>query len=321
MSPVVWQRSTDASAFYRLTEPARVTGTMVVEHPQQIGAADTIVLNRPLEAGVAEQIRLWVAEGRRVVVDLDDCFDTVSPDHQIAGRYTTEHLHLACKTATVVTCSTPALAGRYGYGHGEVLRNRIPAEYLSIQRRTRIYGDEPMWVGWYGSLGSHPNDPAAAGSAVGAVLNGTAVRFMFVGPPDDGPRLREIFGLREDVIAPGYVSMQALPGVLAELDVGIVPLEPTLFNEAKSGLKGLELAAVGVPVVASPTGEYMRMAREGGCVVAADFGSWDSALWALLTDDTLRREQAAQGRAWAAGQTYEEHAGAWRDVWYSHDHA
>lgn len=328
------KQADDPSAFYRLTEPARVTGTEVVERLPHVGSADTVILNRPLDPGIAEQVRLWREEGRTVIVDMDDDFDAVVPEHQIHGLYTTEHLHAACKAASVVTCSTPALLRRYGYGHGVVLRNRIPESYLSVTRRTRTPDDytgggdrhdAETWVGWYGSLGSHPLDPAVAGRGVGAALRGTDAEFVFAGPPGDAPRLAETFGL-DEVRSLGTFSMLGLIQIISEFDIGIVPLELNPFNEAKSWLKGLEFAAVGVPVVASPTSAYREMARgvrrgPPACWLAGGPSEWTRQLTKLIKMPEWRAELAAHGKAWAATQTYEQHADDWRTVWYSHDHA
>jgi hypothetical protein len=323
MSTVVYAPYTDPSTFYRLTEPARVTATPVVEHLPQVGSADTIVLNRPLDPGIAEQVRLWVADGRRVIVDMDDDFDAVVPGHRIHGRYTTEHLHKACAAASVVTCTTPALVAKYGYGHGELLRNRIPESYLSVTRRSRVdldgrpTMDDGLWVGWYGSLGSHPNDPAAAGGGVGRAMNGVpGAQFVFAGPEKDAVRLGAILELQRDVRPLGFFSMHGLIQVIAEFDIGIVPLEQSPFNDAKSALKGLEFAAVGVPVLASPTPEYQAAEIQGGCVTAATPSDWRDTLELWLNHPDARAERAQHGRAWAAGNTIEQHADEWRAVWY-----
>jgi hypothetical protein len=326
---VVYAPYTDPSTFYRLLEPARVTGTEVVERLPAVGSADTVVLNRPLDPGIAEQVRLWTAEGRRVIVDMDDDFDAVVPEHRIHGKYTTEHLHAACQAATVVTCSTPALVERYGYGHGTVLRNCIPESYLSVERRSRTpeaaghSAPGGLWVGWYGSLGSHPNDPAAAGRGVGDALNVVdGAEFVFAGPPADGSRLTEIFGLQRPVRELGFQSMIGLIQLISEFDIGIVPLERSPFNEAKSWLKGLEFAAVGVPVIASWTTEYRRMSDGKGfgwppaCWLANSPAEWKRQLDKLLTRPEWRAQLAQHGREWAAGWTYEKHADDWRTVWY-----
>lgn len=327
MSVVVYAPHTDPSTFYRLTEPARVTGTTVVERLPHVGSADTVVLNRPLDPGIAEQVQLWAAEGRRVIVDMDDDFDAVVPEHRIAGKYTTEHLHAACRAATVVTCSTPALAERYGYGHGVVLRNCVPESYLSVERRTRGRDFGPTantWVGWYGSLGSHPRDPAAAGQGVGAAINPHHdAEFVFAGPPTDALRLGVILGLDRPIRELGFQSMIGLIQLIAEFDIGIVPLEINPFNEAKSWLKGLEFAAVGVPVIASPTSEYRWMAWGRGvgyppaCWLAGSPDEWTRQLDKLIAKPEWRAELTRNGRAWAATWTYEKHAGDWRAVWYA----
>lgn len=327
---VVYAPATDPSTFYRLTEPARVTGTTVVERLPHVGSAETVILNRPLDPGIAEQIRLWAAEGRRVIVDMDDDFDAVVPEHRIAGRYTTEHLHAACRAATVVTCSTPALVERYGYGHGVVLRNCVPESYLSVTRRTRTLAaaghSAPggTWVGWYGSLGSHPRDPAAVGHGVGDALNPHHdAEFVFAGPPTDAPRLQSIFSLDRPVRELGYQSMIGLIQLISEFDIGIVPLELNPFNEAKSWLKGLEFAAVGVPVIASPTSEYRQMARgirawgPPACWLADTPEAWTRQLRKLVEQPEWCAELATNGREWAATWTYEQHADDWRTVWYA----
>lgn len=335
MSAVVYKPIDDGSAFYRLSEPARVTNTPVVERLPHVGSADTVILNRPLDPGIAEQVRLWREEGRTVIVDMDDDFDAVVPEHRIHGRYTTEHLHKACQAASVVTCSTPALIERYGYGHGVLLRNRIPESYLSVTRRTRVPSEDGLpwvgtWVGWYGSLASHPNDPAVAGAGVGQALRQhDGAEFVFVGPEKDGPALRRILHLDEGQPRMlGFYSLVALPQILAEFDIGIVPLEITPFNAAKSALKGLEFAAVGVPVIASPTPEYDRMARGRGgfghppaCWLAHSPADWRVQLDKLIRRPDWRADLAEDGKAWAATQTVEQHADDWRTVWYSHDHA
>lgn len=317
MSAVVYAPYADASAFYRLLEPARVLGVPVVKHLPQVGDAETVVLNRPFDGGIAEQIRLWVAEGRRVIVDQDDCFDTVSPNHAVYGWYTTEHMHLACKYATVVTTSTPALARRYGYGHGTVLRNRVPAWRLDVRRDARVNGDEPLWVGWYGSLWSHPDDPAQVGGGLGAPMTETGAEFVMFGPEKDVPIVAEHLGAdARPLHAMGYYSMDGIMRAIAEFDLGIVPLELSAFNEAKSGLKGLELAAAGVAVIASPTSEYKRMAEFGACVTAKTPRDWANWGRHLLVHTAAREAQAARGKAWAATQTYEAHAADWRAVWF-----
>jgi hypothetical protein len=99
------------------------------------------------------------------------------------------------------------------------------------------------------------------------------------------------------------------------MDVGIVPLEDTDFNAAKSRLKGLEMAAVGVPFVASPRDEYQRLHRLGAGLLADRPRDWRRHLTRLVRDGDYREELADRGRAVAAAETYENHADRWWAAW------
>ena len=67
---------------------------------------------------------------------------------------------------------------------------------------------------------------------------------------------------------------------IAEHDLCLVPLEPTLFNDCKSALKFIECGAVSVPVLASPRSEYRRLVRHGenGFLASDDEAGWYDAL-------------------------------------------
>jgi glycosyltransferase involved in cell wall biosynthesis len=318
----VWMHTSDASAFYRLLEPARVLGVDVKEEPTSI-TADTVVLNRPIHPEHADQVEEWVAEGRRVIVDMDDDFDNLHPEHAIYGRWPTDHLHRACKAASVVTTTTPALAELYGKDHAAVLPNCVPAEMIGAHQRPSA--EERLWTGWYGSLGAHPVDLTVCGDGVVRSLQQTGTAFAFLGPEWEAQQVRKQLGWPHPVdadgspqfVSLGLVSRFGLAGVLREFTVGLVPLAPISFNESKSWLKGIELAAVGVPVIASPTPEYRRLAELDGCLLADSPGEWCRILTKLLTNPDYAKERAVRGQSAVRDFTYETRAGDWRSVWYS----
>ena len=77
-------------------------------------------------------------------------------------------------------------------------------------------------------------------------------------------------GSDDGIVTTGWVPLAEYPLRMAEIDVGVVPLEPTAFNHAKSWLKGLEFAALGVPFVASPTDPYQDLCHSFGLGILAD---------------------------------------------------
>jgi glycosyltransferase involved in cell wall biosynthesis len=76
------------------------------------------------------------------------------------------------------------------------------------------------------------------------------------------------------------LPVQELYPFVAQHDLCLVPLEPTLFNDCKSALKFIECGAVSVPVLASPRREYRSTLRHGetGFLADDDEDSWYQAL-------------------------------------------
>lgn len=278
--------------------------------------ADVVVFQRPLQRTLVESIPMLQAAGRRVVVEVDDDFSTISP-RNVSWRgchpaYSPDrnwnHLARACRIADLVTVTTPALARRYG-GHGRVVvvPNHIPAAYLDITPEPH----DGVIVGWSGSVDTHPDDLQVTRGGVARAVEATGARFAVVGT---GVGVAERLGLAEVPPASGWVTLDEYPHYMAQLDVGIVPLELTSFNEAKSYLKGLEFAALGVPFVASPTGPYrgVPLAR-----LASKGRDWEREVRALVEHPGARLGAASTLRHWAATQTVEANCGRWWEAWAS----
>jgi len=83
-----------------------------------------------------------------------------------------------------------------------------------------------------------------------------------------------------------------------EATVGIYPLPDDEWSRGKCGLKALLFLASGVPVVASPVGVLQDMVIPGETgFLACTPEEWEQHLSTLLTNDRLRREMGARGRA------------------------
>jgi len=95
-----------------------------------------------------------------------------------------------------------------------------------------------------------------------------------------------------------------------------VPLEESLFNRCKSGLKAAELAAVGVPSVVTPTPAHTQLAREGFPLLTAEsHREWYEQTKLLLTQPAVRLAVAEKALAAAAVHTMENHIEEWTTVW------
>jgi hypothetical protein len=79
--------------------------------------------------------------------------------------------------------------------------------------------------------------------------------------------------------------------VFMPIDIGIVPLHPSPFNEAKSNLKGLEYSLSGIPFIASSTQEYRDLNDKGVGRVAKTSKEWLKNLKQLLDPEVREKER------------------------------
>ena len=78
----------------------------------------------------------------------------------------------------------------------------------------------------------------------------------------------------------------------------MAPLEATLFNDAKSNIKYVEAAILGLPSVCSPRAAFREAVTHGEDGFLADTeAQWREALTALLDSAALRRQVGAAARA------------------------
>jgi hypothetical protein len=275
--------------------------------------ADVVVMQRPARMHWSEMIPHLQSQGIRVVVDVDDLFDAI-PKTNIAayqgyqrGAVHFDYVDRACKLADVVTATTPALIRRYGYGHGVVLPNLVPESYLSIE----AWGKRYRTVGWPGVTETHPGDLEVTAGAIPQALAGTKWGFHCIGT---GNGVAKALGLRE-VTSTGMVDFDQYAMAVAELEIGIVPLQASKFNEAKSALKASEMAALGVPVVMSPTPDNLRLHKLGVGMVAESRSQWQRCVSKLIRDLSFREDLAGRGREVMTTQTFERQSSRWAEAW------
>jgi len=281
--------------------------------------ADVLVFQRVTSKTMIEGIKILRQNGIAVVVDIDDDMSAI---HQYnpawaalhpgkTGRKSDEYdwnsALTICDNVTMVTVSTDALLRRYArHGRGRVLHNAVPKIMLDIPPRP-----QEGVAGWGGSLHSHPDDPQVTGNSMGQIQR-AGYKFKIVGPPWG---TKQAFSLDQDAITTGPVPIGQWPHELSRLQVGIAPLNDTRFNAAKSWLKMLEYAALGVPCVGSPRAEYRRIHDLGVGLLADNPRQWYRHVRSLLDNETLRAEMIESGRDAVSKLTIENTAWKWWEAW------
>ncbi len=332
--------------FYRMEEPFRVVRDMGYDVTLDLRASsikchvgpegqvlyiepipyDVVVFQRPMGRRSFEVIRTLRHNGVKVVVELDDDFWSIektsvawkTAQPQFSPESNWQHLSASLREADLVTVSTPALARvvkEQGATRVQVLRNMVPERYLEVQPDigTQDLIHSRLSVLWTGVPGTHVGDLSVCGSGVRDAVRQTSS--VFVGLGDETTAEELGFSDGEALFSP-WVKLENYPSAVKSHDVGVVPLKLSPFNQSKSYLKGLEYAALGLPFIASPTEEYLRLSKSAG-LIAAQKHDWQRHLKRLLTSESLRDEERLRGLEFARTNTYENHAQEWWGAWTS----
>ncbi len=300
---------------------------------------NVVSFQRPTRAALVGAMK-WLRERRPdvgLVVELDDDLLNLPAQHEAFGALDPRKnpienvawLRHALQLADVITVSTPELAKRYGGSNRPVyvVRNGVPRSMLAqsfSRAMSQGFKENQRLIGWAGYTGTHPGDLEITSGAIGDVMDarpgGREIRFRNVGPLEG---LIKALDLSEEFHARVEFSGWLEPNLyrigLSALDIGIVPLQNTAFNRGKSALKALEMAAAGVPVVASDLPEFRALRSEGLplWLVKPRRREWAGALARLcaLEDDELRAA-ANQHRRWVASYgTVDKRAPEWASAW------
>jgi glycosyltransferase involved in cell wall biosynthesis len=285
--------------------------------------ADLIIVQRPLDNSLTAIIEQAKRQGIATIVEIDDDFSTVHKYNvahdSMTGKTSlgNQWVEKATSIADHVTVSTPQLLKYARHGRASVLRNCVPESIFDVAPYT-LKDDSHDWprIGWSGTVQTHPNDLQQTKGRVAEVLDTNGIPFSVIG---DGTFVASHLNLKATtpVYATGWVDMSLYYQYVYQfMDIGIVPLEMSPFNQAKSYLKGLEFAALGIPFVASPTREYEILALDGIGKIANTPGDWKKHLQRMIDrrveTDRIAKESRDRIRT---DHTYRVNAPQWIEAW------
>lgn len=294
-----------ASGYLRAMIPSDIvneSGRIIANWTSKIDPAKALrydvlwiqLLTSPILAEIARQVK---AEGVRIVYDIDDRLDAIPDENQAKNVYGTAEKQAEIaemmSLADLVTVTTTPLAEHVVRKFGRpvrVLPNMVTA---NVAPRRHPPNPDFCRILWAGSA-THKRDLAIMGPAMRELLieRQGKVRFTLF-----GERLPEILlDCHQWVDLKKPVDYEDYADELAEIaaDFGIVPLEDNEFNTGKSGLKGLEYASAGYPVLCSPAAEYPEMVASGFPAEIVPDDGWLSALRRMV--DMPRADRDTMGK-------------------------
>ena len=188
-----------------------------------------------------------------------------------------------------------------------VVRNELGAEILEASetayqarlRRQNSRVDDRALLGYFSGSATHDCDLAEISGALAEALGRfSSARLLVVGDVGLPAPLRS-FESAGRVQRHPFVPWRELPGLLATVDLSLAPLDLTRpFCHAKSEVKWLEAAAVGVPTVGSAAaGLVETLSETSGAMLCGSDAALLDALTVLLAapERRLRLGDAARG--------------------------
>jgi hypothetical protein len=293
-------------------------GIGLAHHDEVLTGWDVTVLKLVMHRTAPGIVLEMSRQGRRVVVDVDDFHHGLHGENVAAAMtdpYRNADVNRAwyeqvIRVADTVTVSTEFLANYYEPRCRDVrlIRNGVDAERYPV----RDVSGEPV-VGWVGATPWRSGDIETLAGWLPRMVRDTGLRVHHAGAISNDPYpfpLRA--GLREgDVTTEGMRPLTRYPEMFGGFNIGIVPLNLIPFNEAKSTIKGLEYGASGIPFIAAPSAEYVRLAAKGVGRVAYTPDEWRGHVEELSDEATRVAEGERIRELVEAFHTYESRGDQW----------
>ncbi|SDI82487.1 Glycosyltransferase involved in cell wall bisynthesis [Frankineae bacterium MT45] len=318
---VGWAQNGAGQGYYRIAMPMWALG--IAGHQTVSIDRGTTGISPDIDVVVGQMVSddardaIWHEMAARsdrnfaMIFEIDDDPWAINADNPARDYYTPERLRMMARNIALsdaVTVSTPRLAEVVGQYNPNVyvLPNCIDASLIFMQRPPT----RNLTVGWAGGS-AHREDFASVSKELRQFFRrNTKVESHLM-----GSRFAGLIGRPRD----RFTSWSANPEEFfpkIDFDIAIAPLAHNDFNRAKSDLKFIEYAALGIPTVATDFGPYADTVQHGVTgFLAKSQRDWSLYLQALVNDAALRAEIGSNARKWATTRTIHANYGRWEAVY------
>jgi glycosyltransferase involved in cell wall biosynthesis len=289
-------------------------------HDTGIFGFSTVVLKLLMHRWTPKQIELAKSLGQRIIVDVDDYHEALTPSNaaynatdpeknKVANR---EFYQQVIEAADIVTVSTPFLYDVYSKQRNSIYMIRNGVSMRQFERRKHT-SQKPVF-GWAGATNYRNNDLEQLREWLPEFLKEHDLYFHHAGHQDNAPSFAEITGVATSRVTTSPLTHINDYASGFKFDVGIVPLNDIPFNHAKSNIKGLEYMAAGIPFIASDLPEYRVLHEAGVGMLSMTADEWRESATILLDYKTRKQTAAAGWNIVNKDWSIEARAKEWNDV-------
>lgn len=269
-----------------------------------IHEVDIIYMQRLMHEGLTQHVPMARANGQKIINDLDDWYwglDTsnmaFNHNHPQFNKNENTNFYKAILTQSdVVTVSTPYLRDRISKFVRcpiHILENTVDISRFKQIEYTDT--DIPI-IGWVGSTAHRSKDIETLKGILPPLANAGKVKLYHGGDHPGASSFASKLGVDPSLVTVRPLAPAGEYPSLLTMDVGIVPLNKTPFNMAKSDIKGLEYAASGIPFIAQDLDAYVNLNKTLGVgVIAKKPVDWIKSI-KRLCDPKVREELGAPMR-------------------------
>lgn len=273
---------------------------LLIPDKKAIHGWDILVFKLIMLESVAKKVKEGKAMGQKIVVDIDDWFEGLektnhaykTTDPSVNPKNNRDHYMYIIENADAIITSTPFLYDFYknikGYKNVFMVRNGIDIDRWKIRKDHSRYLPK---FGWVGATMWRSRDIEQLSPWFGNFLEKNHLSFHHAGNIIGAPQVKDQLNLSKYVkyTKEPMKPINKYPEMFNKIDVGIVPLNDVKFNYAKSGIKGLEYSAAGVPWISSYSPEYELLNCQGIGRMARSEEEWIGHMEELL-DPKIRKQ-------------------------------
>lgn len=276
--------------------------------PPDLMSYDIVVLQQPRGPGWMKMIREMRDKGITVLYEVDDYVHGIRqlPQHDFAPWFRKDHLKQmemcmrACDGMIVSTEYLKEKYARFGRGRAWVCENGLDlARYrYTLPPRSTIDGVETVTILWAGATGHVDAVRPWAQEIQGLMRKHPNLCFVSIGQGFGG-WLHEEFGVR--AVSLPFSGLDTYPAAMMAGDIVVAPLGEHKWHQAKSDLRAMEAAALGLPIVADKHYKDSVVDGETGFVVSNTIGV-RNRLERLICDREMRLKMGAVARQHATAK-------------------